>query len=160
MPTYIHRTLEEFPQSFYVSPANPEGKPYSCPICMDFFYAKSGYISHIKKCCEEEEGQDYSEDVKLLEGYTLGNAITNKDVQIKLTRHYITTNALEQYHTQTPAEIKQIISNELVARGHGTTYELRQWTFQIYRYFFETTAEECDIEREVWVKRISELMGL
>lgn len=155
MPTYKHRTLGEFPQSFLSCPANPEGKPYNCVVCCDNFTSKSGLISHIKRCFNEQYDEDYDEDYEISDdGYTIGDSIMNNDIHIKLAKKYIETNELEQYCERTPEEIKNIISNDMVSRGHTQRFELRQWTFNIYRYFFEVTDDEINIEREAWIRQL------
>lgn len=153
MPVYIRRTLEEFPRSFYLCNANPDGNPHICPLCLNAYMTKRGMLSHLRKCCEKELGEPYANDLTLDEDFTLGDAVNNHYVEFDQIREYILSNELNTYSERTSEEIVAIVGSHLRAKGH-TSYCIYDCAFYIYKYFFEITEEEWETYKNNKIRRL------
>jgi hypothetical protein len=143
MPTYITRNIQEYHTEFYRCPANPEGFEFQCMFsCGNFFKTKSACISHMKKCCSDED-MEYGNDIEVSEGVSVYDMHRNQAAKSTTVKNYILTNQLESLSNLTPNEIKERIQRKLIENGFSTeAFYMNTEVFLIYKFFFEVSDDE------------------
>jgi len=140
MPTYIIRTISDYPTEFYKSGANPEGFEFACYFCGDYYKTKKERVKHAKQCCYEK-GIDYGDDTEVTEDLTISDMEINHTVFSTLIKYYITNNTLESYANKTHNQITSHIQKNL-SEGGFNGENLYEASFNIYKFFFKVTDEE------------------
>jgi len=154
MPTYITRTIQEYPTEFYRCPANPEGFEFTCIFCMNFYKTKSACISHMEKCCRDED-TEYDRELEVEEGVTVYDYQSNHAVKSSTIKHYITTNELVSLSELPSTHIIERIQARLIENGfNGEEFYLYNASFLIYKFFFVASEEEKATFRRMCAERI------
>ena len=155
MPNYITRNLQEYPTEFYRSPANPEGFEFQCMFsCGNFFKTKSACISHMKKCCSDED-MEYGNDVEVFNGLTIYDIHRNQAAKSSTIKNYILTNELESLSNLTPNTIRENIQSKLVENGFDEEdFYINTTRFLIYKFFFEVSDDEIADFKNYYVEGV------
>lgn len=144
MPTYIRRALQEYPTEFYRSSLNPEGYAFACPFCSypTFYKTKCAYISHMKKCCREED-IEYTDELEIEDGITIYDHHRNHASKSKTIQEFLSSHALASL-TDLPLDtILERIQAKLVENGFNSKdMYLYTTSFSIYEFFFQASQEE------------------
>lgn len=139
MPTYITRNIQDYPTEFYRCPANPEGFEFQCMFsCANFFKTNAECISHMKKCCNDED-IEYGDDVEL----KVNDMHRNHVAKSNTIKYYILTNELQSFSHLTPMSIRERIQEKLTENGFVMeTFYMNTTSFSIYKFFVEISEDE------------------
>jgi len=134
MPTYITRNHQEYPTEFYRCPANPEGFEFNCIFCANFYKTKSACVSHMKKCCSDD-------DLEITGGDTVNDYHRNHTATSTTIKNYINTHNLSSLSDYN--QIIEDIQTKLTENGfNNTDFYLYTTSFSIYKFFFIASNEE------------------
>jgi hypothetical protein len=145
MPTYITRNIQDYPTEFYRCPANPEGLEFICFFCSNLYKTKSACISHMKKCCRDED-MEYSDYLEVDDSAATVDDYHRSHIAESTTiKTYITNNELASLTELPSNEIIEKIKIRLLENGfhdNECKFNLLNTSFRIYKFFFIVSDEE------------------
>jgi len=141
MPTYLRRTLADYPTAFWRSPANPEGLEFYCCFCLNYYRTSRGIILHMRRC-SKNPAVEYELDDSAVNEAEISDFLNTHKIIGRTIQNYIRTNELEPFADRSGTEIQDLIQTKLIQNGYTDQEDLNRVKFIIYEFFFEIADTE------------------